>query len=333
MKYIVLICFLLVSSVAMACLNEEHVTKSGKKSVDGFTLEALRLFKSQDIANLELALKNLLSKKNETEEDQFSTENSIAVTYIKLGKLKEAEEILLQLLKKRPNNYSVTINLGTLYELQGKNTEALNFIKKAVLIDPGSHGGSEWFHIKILEYKLKNIPDDKIEGQNVLDLYHIKKPAADIAYDVSYQLQERIPFSPAPNILIAKVMQELGDYLADSVSIKAAYVVYEIGMDYDRANLLNFPEKRDSLKPYFKKYRETIPVTGVYYLDKLIPADDGEKVNIALTVLEKGFSYFTEQEEKRKQAARQKQYFIWGGVGLAVLVTGLIFYKKRKQAV
>lgn len=333
MKYILLVCLVLLSNISNACLNEEHVTKSGKSTVDAFTLGDLRLYKNHNKAELELAIKNLLSEKPVTEEDILSTQNSIAVVYIKLGKLAEAEAILLELLKKHSKNYSVTINLGTLYELQGKNSKALEFIKKAVAINPESHSGSEWFHIKILEYKLKNIPDNKIAGENILNLYGIKKPATEIAYDVSYQLQERIPFTPAPNLLMAKVMQELGDYLADSVSIKGAYVIYETGMDYDRDNILKLAEKRDALKPYFKKYKEKIPYTGNYYLDAAISAVDNNKEAIVTSVLEKGFDFFKEQEEKRRQEERQKQYFIFGGIGLVAILAGLFFYRRRSRNV
>jgi tetratricopeptide (TPR) repeat protein len=331
MKSFYTIILLTVSFYSFACLNEEHVTKSGKSTIDAFSLRDLRFYKKHNQTTLELALKNLLSEKPSTPDDILSTQNSIAIIYIKLGKLKEAEEILLELLKKHPKNYSVTINLGTLYELQGKNTQALEFIKKAVAINPESHSGSEWFHIKILEFKLRNLPEDKITSQNILDLYSRKEPATNIAYDVSYQLQERIPFTPAPNLLIAKVMQELGDYLADSVSIKGAYVIYETGMDYDRDNVLKFSEKRDALKPYFKKYKATVPVTGIYYLDKLIPAQDGDKVKTVVTVLEKGLNYFKEQEEKKKEEKKQQQYFIFGGISLFTILAGLFFYRQRKK--
>jgi tetratricopeptide (TPR) repeat protein len=327
MKYIFIVSLLLLTGAAFACLNEEHITKSGKSTIDAFSLRDLAFYKRHNRATLELALKNLLSEKPSTAEDILSTQNSIAIVYIKLSKLKEAEEILLALLKKYPKNYSVTINLGTLYELQGKNTQALEFIKKAVAINPESHSGSEWFHIKILEYKLKDIQEENI----VLDLYKIKKPAKDIAYDVSYQLQERIPFTPAPNILIAKVMQELGDYLADSVSIKAAYIIYETGMDYDKGNILKLSDKRDALKPYFKKYKEKIPITSNYYLNTILQPDDNTTVKIAGSILENGFNYFKEQDERRQQTKRQKKYFLFGGIGLVIFLTGLFFYRRKKQ--
>lgn len=320
----------LLPGICNACLNEDHVTKAGKH-VGGFLLGELRLYKSQDKQQLELELKDLLAKKNVTEEDIQSNKNSIAVTYIKLGRLDEAEKILSELRKKYPEDYSITINLGTLYELQGKNAQALEFIKKAVAIDPESHNGSEWFHIKILEFKLRNIPEDEIAGQNILGLYSMNKDASIIGSDVSYQLQERVPFTPAPNILMAKVMQEFGDFMADSISIKGAHVFYEIGMDYDRNNILKLSEKRDALIPYFKKYKEKIPVTGEYYLDISGPANEISKTEAVNSLLEKGLDYLKQQEEKRKTETRQRQFLIFGAVGLCALITGLFFYRRKKQ--
>ena len=327
MKYLLLSLMVLFSSASNACLNEEHVTKNGKHTSGSFTVESLTFYKGQDIATIELKLKTLLSLPATTEEDKRSIQNDIAVQYIKLGRFDEAEKLLLELQKKYPGNYSINVNLGTLYELQGKNKEALQLIKRSVGINPDSHEGSEWFHIKILEYKLKNIPEDKVAGQNILDLYSIKETADEIADEVSYQLKERIPFTPAPNLVMAKVLQEFADLLADSISIKGAYLIYSIGMDYDRNNVLSLVEKRDALLPYFKKYHETVPQTGVYYLDKILPVDNEGKVKAAVTLVENGFNYFSDQKKKREEEESRKKYLIFGGLGLAgSFAVGLFLY-------
>jgi tetratricopeptide (TPR) repeat protein len=70
------------------------------------------------------------------------------------GNYKAAERILLLLIAKHPNEYNLNANIGTVYELLGKNELALQYINKAMIIDPNSHYGSEWIHIKILEQKL-----------------------------------------------------------------------------------------------------------------------------------------------------------------------------------
>ncbi|MGC4100473.1 tetratricopeptide repeat protein [Ferruginibacter sp.] len=332
MKSLLISVLVLLHTTGSACLNEEHVTKNGKRTSGNFTLSNLTFYKGHDVSAIESKLKTLMGLPVTTKDDDRSIKNDIAVQYIKLGRYEEAEKLLLELQQQYPADYSINVNLGTLYELQGKNKEALQLIKKSVSINPGSHEGSEWFHIKILEYKLKHIPEDKIAGQNILDIYSIKKSGDEVADEISYQLQERIPFTPAPDMIMAKVLQEFADFLADSVSIEGAYLMYSIGMDYDRNNVLQLAAKKEALIPYFKKYHQTVPQTGVYYLDKILPVNNEDKIKTAASILKEGFNYFSEQEQKREEERKRKQYMIFGAVGLlAVVLLGLFIYKRRKQ--
>ena len=73
MQYIFLFCLGLISYVSYACLNEEHVTKSGKSTIDHFYLGDLTLYKNHNKAELELTLKKLLSEKPVSEEDILSS--------------------------------------------------------------------------------------------------------------------------------------------------------------------------------------------------------------------------------------------------------------------
>ncbi|HMI77844.1 MAG TPA: hypothetical protein VK484_03580, partial [Ferruginibacter sp.] len=100
MKYFLISFFILFTGVSYACLNESHVTKSGKYTSDAFHLTESGYHKSHNKAELELYLKNLYAVKNETTEDIFDNKNSIAVTLIKLGRLDEAEKILMDLKKE-----------------------------------------------------------------------------------------------------------------------------------------------------------------------------------------------------------------------------------------
>lgn len=334
MKYILLVFLSVFNCSSYACLNEEHITKTGKKTIDAFTLRGLTFYKGQNTGEIQDKLKvlePLLSKTSNTTDDIRTIKNDIAVQYIKLGRLEEAEKMLLELQKQYPGNYSINVNLGTLYELQGKNEEALQLIKKSVGINPDSHEGSEWFHIKILEFKLKKIPEDKVAAQNILNLAAIKRPSSAVADELTYQLEERIPFTPAPNIMMAKVLQEFGDYLADSISLKAAYLMYDIGMDYDRKNILQLAQKRDALVPYFKKYHEVIPVLNNYYLDPIVQIVKDDPVQVASSVVEKGFNYFKEQEERKKEKERRKTMFIGVGISAIALLILFLFFKNRKK--
>ena len=77
---------------------------------------------------------------------------------ILLERYEEAIELYLDIEKIKPNRYSTASNIGTAYELIGQNENALKWIKKSVELDPKSHNGSEWIHIKILEAKIKDFP-------------------------------------------------------------------------------------------------------------------------------------------------------------------------------
>lgn len=331
MKAFFLSLFLFSMLACIACLNEHHVTKHGKESIDRFYLKETQFYKQHKKAELEEYLKKLQLEKPETAAAILANKNSIAVTHIKLDKLSEAEKLLNDLYKQHPKDYSVTVNLGTLYELQGKNQQALAFIKKAMAINPESHGGSEWFHVHVLEFKLKNVPANKIPQTNILKISSLKKEADEIAGEIKYQLEERIPFTPAPNLMMAKILDEYAAFLADSVSLKAAYVMYGIAMDYDREDVLKLKEKQNNLRPYFKKYKETVPLTNNYYLDRVIETANNNTGAVVSSLLDKGINYFKEQEEKKKQKERKKQYLIGGFIGLLLMSGGFIFYKKRSK--
>jgi hypothetical protein len=127
------------------------------------------------------------------------------------------------------------------------------------------------------------------------------------------------------------VLQEYGDYLADSISIKAAYLIYDLGKEYDFNNYYNFSTKIDSLLPYFKKYDEAIPVLNNHYLDPIIKHVKDSSIQIATTLLDKGINYFKEREEEKKQKKKMKTIFFIGAFLLGLLLIGLFLWKKKNK--
>jgi tetratricopeptide (TPR) repeat protein len=331
MKRCLVFFFIFLTIAAYACLNEAHVNKSGNKSIIDFTLGDLIFYKTHNITDVESTLKLLQNEVASDDEDKIDIQNDIAVQYIKLKKYDKAEKILDELYKKNKNNYSIVVNLGTLYELQGKNRKALEFIQKAIKLNPDSHEGSEWFHLRVLEFKLKNNLTDKKINENILLLMNLKKDALSVASDIDYQLKERIPFMPAPNVLIAKILQEYGDYLADSISIKAAYLIYDLGKEYDINSYYNFSSKQDSLLPYFKKYKEDIPVLNNHYLDPIIQHVKDSPVQIASSFLDKGLNYLKEKEEEKKHKEKMRNIFFTTTFLLLLFLGGLFFWKRKKK--
>ncbi|HEX2630380.1 MAG TPA: BTAD domain-containing putative transcriptional regulator, partial [Chitinophagaceae bacterium] len=80
---------------------------------------------------------------------------------LRVGNKENAVKLLERLYAKHPNEYNIVANLGTAYEVTGKDAKALEYLKKAVAINAASHYNSEWIHIKILEQKLSTKPDYK----------------------------------------------------------------------------------------------------------------------------------------------------------------------------
>jgi tetratricopeptide (TPR) repeat protein len=314
----------------IACLNEHHVDKQGREMYDTllryYNLTHSRFYKNHNRVEIEQKIAMLLAEKPVKELEILSNRNNLAVNYIKLGKLDEAENLLNGLLEKFPEEYSVIINLGTLYELRGENKKALKYIKKAMAINPASHAASEWFHVRILEFKLRGLPVSEIRKEDILKLHLLKADRELIAGHINYQLEERIPFTPAPDPLMAKVLQEFGDFLADSLSISGAYVIYEIGMDYDKANLYKMKEKREALIPYFTKYGEVIPRSDVYYVEAVSPIIEKNTQEES----QNGPGDVQKRQKVRERKRVQNAYIIIGSL-LFVCIPVYMLYKRTKK--
>lgn len=135
-----------------------------------------------------------------------------------LGRYQEAETVFTAIEKMKPGLYNTAANLGTTYELLGKNELALKWLRRAVQINPESHRGSEWIHIRILETKICG--DSCITTNYLLgkDWGNADQPTSDFSRDsllvlknqLFYQLNERVSFVPKPNKIVAQLLTDLG---------------------------------------------------------------------------------------------------------------------------
>lgn len=332
-KGLLLFSSLLFLYTSTACLNEYHVSKSGKVTIDHFEIGLLHFIRDFNTAELNEDLDVLLKDTTTDKEKILYNKNDIAVKYIKLGKLQEARTILEELLKTDPNEYNVIVNLGTLYELMGENNKALTYIKKAMSINSASHKGSEWFHENVLEYKLKNRTDKQIPTDLILDLKNSKHEARELSEGVAFQLQERIPFTPTPNLIMAKILMEYGDYMADSLSVEAAYVLYGIAQEYDSAKVLPLAKRKEELLPIFKKFKRKIPDHKDYFVTSK-DATEREKTGKEVSnLVEDGLKKIFYKEDKTKSSgwSLKKEIFIFGGLTALILLIVLFFRFRRKQ--
>lgn len=86
--------------------------------------------------------------------DDYKVKSDLAVAFTHTGYELEAIRLLEQIEAEKPGLYITAANLGTAYELNGNDEKALEWIKKGIDLNPESHEGTEWLHVRILEAKL-----------------------------------------------------------------------------------------------------------------------------------------------------------------------------------
>ena len=158
------------------------------------------------------------------------------------GQLLKAKRIFQDIESKSPGLYQTAANLGTTYELLGQNDSALLWISKAIKINPDSHEGSEWIHLKILEAKIKAKGDSKyLWTYDILslDFGDGKVPKAPpnidlikVCKDLSHQLEERMAFVKPKDPIVAQLLFNLGNAEAIIVDLKSALQIYKAASEY-----------------------------------------------------------------------------------------------------
>jgi tetratricopeptide (TPR) repeat protein len=78
---------------------------------------------------------------------------------LKLGRLKDAEPVMLERRRLAPDAYASHANLGTLYTFTGEWSKALEAIDKALTIEPKAHFGREKYHFQLVVF-LRDVRDD-----------------------------------------------------------------------------------------------------------------------------------------------------------------------------
>jgi tetratricopeptide (TPR) repeat protein len=179
---------------ALACINSA--------SLD------IKFFLQKD--NRDQALRVVANLEKEYESDKSAEViNDLAVARILFGRVDEAIVLLNDLERQYPGRAATAANLGTAFELSGKNQAALEWIREGIRRDPKEHSGSEWVHVRILEAKLALETDPRwLDNHSILGLSfgdaplpsdpgvaedHLgnKHPVANAWQAVAYQLFER----------------------------------------------------------------------------------------------------------------------------------------------
>lgn len=238
MKRLLSLLVLLLPVMAVACLN------GFDGSLQEAAAEAKSIFpvpKGNPLAEEEPNYERWLGPSRELyEKGDYRGSVDYAVVLIYKGDYELAEKVCRATAKKWPNKYEAAANLGTVLELNGKNEEALKWIKKALEIDSLAHDGSEWIHVKVLEAKLggkEAFVGNKLTGMDFGD-DRLPSTAAGIPAirrlqkELWYQLNERVTFVEPEDKYVAELMLELGNATLALGQNGKALEIYEIAQRY-----------------------------------------------------------------------------------------------------
>ena len=269
MKYLIRVSVLAITFMLLNsfCINTYFVNQHGEELYEHDFVEFPTLYRSFNTEYFQNKVDRIDENFELDYDDYYKSQSDKAAYLMKLNRSKEALSILRDLYQEHPLSYNIVINLGTAYELNGKPDSALFFIKKGMEMNQDSHHGSEWFHEKVLEAKLALEQNPNwLKESRVLDVdWKIPANTPDtmkyydqltgILHDIAYQLEERIPFTPTPDPMMANILNEFGDLLAE-YSILMAYTCYGIGKDYDTNDSYRMRSKQMKMRKliYHKEY-------------------------------------------------------------------------------
>lgn len=265
MKNIFLILCSIYTSLNFACLNEFYgIDKNGEfheneyKDIEIQIGSGYFFTQNFDLKSIQLELKKteLILKKNQ----DYQVLSDYSVLLLKGGEVEKALKIFKVLAHYYPTEYQIIANLGTAYELNGQIDSALFYIKKGIELNPNSHGGSEWVHIRILETKQQLTKDSLyLSTHTVLNLSEQERKDSLIRQQLFIQLQERIPFCPAPNKIIGNLLIDLGNYY-ETYSLEYAKAIYTLAYEVYQEEQGQVKMKEVDL--LIKKYKTKYPKRG-----------------------------------------------------------------------
>lgn len=249
MRLTMLLAAFLLSMPALACINVYGTDLHGRPAqsfTDPKDLAAELTQPSRNWAYIKEKLGRNLATAS------LEQQNDYAVALIHLGELKAALAVLIRIEQARPGLYATATNLGTAYELLGKNEQALSWIRAGIRRNPQSHEGSEWIHVAILEAKLALAKDPTwLQTHSVLGLEQgtgrlptqPRKAArgnrgqllapGETAAAIHLQLTERMQFVRPPDPIVGDLLFDYANLLMLTDIVENATVLYELALKYE----------------------------------------------------------------------------------------------------
>ena len=234
-KALLLLYFFASINTSFACINEYGTLLSGEVVFSEANSGKLWIGKI-DSLELKARSEKLLANYKRSDSIEYYSDYAAALMY--LGQYQEAKLIYQEIEASFPDLYTTASNLGTVYELLGKPDSALFWIKRSVELNPNSHFGSEWIHLKILEFKLSGSSDfsKSILG---LNFGNAKTPSNPMGYNLEelkthiwHQLRERLRFIRSPNKIVGNIYFDLGNTIAQEINVQTALESYAAAKEF-----------------------------------------------------------------------------------------------------
>ncbi len=269
--------------------NDFYKSKSKSKTSDNAVLKTIiDIYKSQKVVDVSQyfpsfdvvvlnfekeVLQNLLLESP----NNYTYKNDFALIELKIGDKQKAVQLFENLYLQQPTQYNIVANLGTAYELTSNNVKALEFINKALVLNPNSHFGSEWIHKGVLESKIQNNtnPFGLFGNQNKINFYKWYsnlKPSIETLQtqknQLTFQLKERIAFVAAPDKVVANLLIDAGDIEFCLNNKKEANALYTKALQYDNTliNVVDTRKNFNALKLFYFKNKTTVIVFAIVLL-------------------------------------------------------------------
>lgn len=226
---------MLLSLGAIACINEYRTRITGEV-VYGRPVSGKVSVQEMDTLELQKQADRLLLAYHRTDSIEYFSDYAAALIY--LGEYQKAKQIYHQIESETPNLYTTASNLGTIYELIGQPDSALFWIKKSMVLNNESHGGSEWIHVKILEFKLAEFKDYQLSILG-LNFGNDSIPSNPENYNLEemyahlwHQLKERSNFVKPKNEIVGNLYFDFGNIGAQHRDMETALESYAAAKEY-----------------------------------------------------------------------------------------------------
>lgn len=238
-----------VASPLFACINTYGTNLKGKQVHTVFTGDDLVEYLTKPDGPDWRAEKRKLSRN--LAGAPIEQQNDYAVALLHLREIKPALAILVRIEQTSPGLYATATNLGTAYELIGKNEHALSWIRSGMRRNPRSHQGSEWIHAAILETKLALAKDPGwLRTRSVLGLdfgtrgvprmpASFPRDSAGAPLDadgtrqaIHVQMAERLQFVPPPDAIAGDLLFDYANLLMLTDTMENAAAIYDLALRY-----------------------------------------------------------------------------------------------------